>query len=149
MNKDEIFCKIWYWRLKYRQRRTWIFNKWWRYKDRKFICKTGNGWQNTLLTDKTDTDWRGWHWLTGLTLAVENNFWLRKLILLIEKFFYEVINLNFNLLFISTLLCYSFCNHRKQRRRKQRRRKQRRRKQRRRKQHCRNIVVNNVIATSS
>ncbi len=111
------------------------------------------------LTDEIDTDWRDWHWLTKLTLAEKNNFWLRKLILLIEKFFYEVINLSFNLLFISTLLCYSFCNHRKQRRRKQRRRKQRRRKQHRRKQyrrkqrwckqHRRNIVVNNVIATSS
>jgi hypothetical protein len=94
-----------------------------------FICKTENGWQNTLLTDETDTDWRGWHWLTGLTLAEENNFWLRKLILLIEKFFYQVINLSYILLFISTLLCYSFCNHRKQCRR--------------------NIVVSNVVATSS
>ncbi len=33
------------------------------------ICKTGNGWQNNLLTDGADIDWRGWHWLTGLTLA--------------------------------------------------------------------------------
>ncbi len=70
-----------------------------------YICKTGNGWQNNLLADGTDTDWRSWHWLTGLTLAEENNFWLKKLILLIENKFYEVINLSYNLLFILTLLC--------------------------------------------
>jgi hypothetical protein len=33
------------------------------------ICKTGNGWQNTLLTDKTDTDWRGWHSLRKITFG--------------------------------------------------------------------------------
>jgi hypothetical protein len=59
-----------------------IFSTW-------YICKTGNGWQNTLLADEAGTGWRGWHWLTGLTLAEENNFWLIKLILLIEKIFYE------------------------------------------------------------
>ncbi len=32
-----------------------------------YICKTGNDWQNNLLTDGTDTDWRGWHWLRKIT----------------------------------------------------------------------------------
>jgi hypothetical protein len=44
------------------------------------------------LTDGADIDWRGWHWLTGLTLAEENNFWLRKLTLFIEKFFMKLVS---------------------------------------------------------
>jgi hypothetical protein len=105
-----------------------------------FICKTGNGWQNTLLADKADTSWRGWHWLTRLTLAEENNFWLRKLILLIEKIFYEVINLSYNLLFfLQSSQTTSSQTTSSQATSSQHRRKQRRR----------NIIVNNVVATLS